>query len=172
MNTAFSLEPLFRHSIGFDRFNDLFERAFEGNATASFPPYNVEKHGDNEYRIVLAVAGFTERDLNIQLEGGVLSVAGGKPEASQDAKVRYMHQGIAQRSFKLTYRLEDHIEVRGARLENGLLIIDLLRVIPEAEKPRQIAITSSEEQGSQVRQLEASRGGETVDAPTSAKTTV
>lgn len=171
MNTAFSLEPLFRHSIGFDRFNDLFERAFEGNATTTFPPYNVEKHGENEYRIVLAVAGFAEQDLNLQLEGGVLTVSGAKPEASQDAKVRYMHQGIAQRSFKLTYRLEDHIEVQGARLESGLLIVDLLRVIPEAEKPRQIAITSSAQEDTQVRQLEASKAA-SMDEPAQTKTSV
>lgn len=157
MNTAFSLEPLFRHSIGFDRFNDLFERAFEGNTTTGFPPYNVEKHGDNEYRIVLAVAGFTEQDLSIQLESSVLTVSGTKPESGQDDKVSYMHQGIAQRSFKLTYRLEDHIEVRGAQLENGLLLIDLQRIIPEAEKPREIEITSSERQGSQVKRLEATQ---------------
>lgn len=171
MNTAFSLEPLFRHSIGFDRFNDLFERAFEGNATTSFPPYNVEKHGDNEYRIVLAVAGFTEQELSIQLESGVLTVSGAKPEASQEDKVRYMHQGIAQRSFKLTYRLEDHIEVQGARLENGLLIIDLLRVIPEAEKPREIEISSSERQGSQVKRLETSKEA-SVEEPARTKASI
>lgn len=157
MNTAFSLEPLFRHSIGFDRFNDLFERAFESNAPTGFPPYNVEKHGENEYRIVLAVAGFTEQELSIQLEGGVLSVSGAKPQAEQDDKVRYMHQGIAQRSFKLTYRLEDHIEVRGAKLENGLLIIDLLREIPEAQKPREIEINTSNQESSEMRRLETSR---------------
>lgn len=158
MNTAFSLEPLFRHSIGFDRFNDLFERAFESSATTGFPPYNVEKHGENEYRIILAVAGFTEQELSIQLEGGVLSVSGAKPQAEQDDQVRYMHQGIAQRSFKLTYRLEDHIEVRGAKLENGLLIIDLLREIPEAQKPREIEIDVSSQQRSETRRLETSRG--------------
>ncbi|MDW5378003.1 Hsp20 family protein [Halomonas sp. HP20-15] len=155
MNTAFSLEPLFRHSIGFDRFNDLFERAFESSAPTSFPPYNVEKHGENEYRIVLAVAGFTEQELSIQLEGGVLSVSGSKSQAEQDDAVHYMHQGIAQRAFKLTYRLEDHIEVRGAKLENGLLIIDLLREIPEAQKPREIEISSADR--SEVRRLEATK---------------
>ncbi|WP_455565508.1 Hsp20 family protein [Modicisalibacter luteus] len=119
MNTAFSLEPLFRHSIGFDRFNDLFERAFEGTTTSSFPPYNVEKHGDNEYRIVLAVAGFTEKDLSIKLEGGVLTVSGSKADEKGADNVSYMHQGIAQRSFKLTYRLEDHIEVQGLVLKTA-----------------------------------------------------
>lgn len=156
MTTSFSLAPLFRHSIGFDRFNDLFERAFEGDATASYPPYNIEKHGENEYRIVLAVAGFAERDLQISVESGVLSVTGGKPSSREEGKtVGYMHQGIAQRSFKLSYRLEDHIEVRGASLENGLLTIELLRVIPEEEKPRQIPISSAGQNQPQVRQLES-----------------
>ncbi|GHA84941.1 Hsp20 family protein [Modicisalibacter luteus] len=169
MNTAFSLEPLFRHSIGFDRFNDLFERAFEGTTTSSFPPYNVEKHGDNEYRIVLAVAGFTEKDLSIKLEGGVLTVSGSKADEKGADNVSYMHQGIAQRSFKLTYRLEDHIEVQGARLENGLLVIDLLREIPEAEKPREIEINAIGQDQSRVRQLE-SKQAERVEEPAQMRT--
>ena len=163
--TSFSLAPLFRHSIGFDRFNDLFERAFEGDASTSYPPYNIEKHGENEYRIVLAVAGFTEADLSISLESGVLRISGSKPNNAEEGKtIGYMHQGIAQRSFKLSYRLEDHIEVRGANLENGLLTIDLLRVIPEAEKPRQIPITSGSNNPAQVRQLEASKHETTVES--------
>lgn len=160
--TSFSLAPLFRHSIGFDRFNDLFERAFEGDASASYPPYNIEKHGENEYRIVLAVAGFTEQDLSISVESGVLSVSGSRPNAQQEGKIGYMHQGIAQRSFKLSYRLEDHIEVRGAKLENGLLTIDLLRVIPEEEKPRQIPIASAGQRQTQMKQLEGSKQEENV----------
>ncbi|MCG7600381.1 Hsp20 family protein [Halomonas sp. McH1-25] len=163
--TSFSLAPLFRHSIGFDRFNDLFERAFEGDASTSYPPYNIEKHGENEYRIVLAVAGFTEQDLSISLESGVLSVSGAKPSNTEEAKtIGYMHQGIAQRSFKLSYRLEDHIEVHGAKLENGLLTIDLLRVVPEAEKPRQIPIDSASGSQPQMRQLEASKGETTFES--------
>lgn len=155
MTTALSLAPLFRHSVGFDRFNDLFERAFETDATASYPPYNVEKHTDNEYRIVLAVAGFAEEDLKINVEGGVLSVTGSKPNSGQEGKaIGYMHQGIAQRSFKLSYRLEDHIEVRDARLENGLLTIELVRVVPEEEKPREIPISSGGRRQAQVRKLE------------------
>lgn len=166
MTTAsFSLAPLFRHSIGFDRFNDLFERAFEGDATTSYPPYNIEKHGENEYRIVLAVAGFTEQDLSISVEGGVLSVSGAKPNTTEEGKtIGYMHQGIAQRSFKLSYRLEDHIEVHGAKLENGLLTIHLLRVIPEAAKPRQIPIGSGASTATQVHQLEASKDDTKVES--------
>ncbi|QCF26771.1 Hsp20 family protein [Hydrocarboniclastica marina] len=162
--TSFSLAPLFRHSIGFDRFNDLFERAFEADASTSYPPYNVEKHGENEYRIVLAVAGFAEQDLSINIENGVLTVTGAKPAVEQSGKtVGYMHQGIAQRSFKLSYRLEDHIEVQGANLENGLLTIDLLRVIPEEEKPRQIPIGSNAARQNRVEKVEARRGEEAAE---------
>ena len=160
MTTSLSLAPLFRHSIGFDRFNDLFERAFEGDASASYPPYNIEKHGENEYRIVLAVAGFSEEDLKISVENGVLSVTGTKPGANQESKVGYMHRGIAQRAFKLSYRLEDHIEVRDASLANGLLTIELLRVVPEEEKPRQIPITSR----AQVKHLESRNEEEAVES--------
>lgn len=162
--TSFSLAPLFRHSIGFDRFNDLFERAFEADASASYPPYNVEKHGENEYRIVLALAGFAEQDLSINVESGVLTVTGARPANEQSGKtVGYMHQGIAQRSFKLSYRLEDHIEVQGANLENGLLTIDLLRVIPEEEKPRQIPIGSHAAHQPRVEKTESRREEEAAE---------
>jgi molecular chaperone IbpA len=98
----------------------------------------VEKHGDDAYRIVIAVAGLTEEDLDIQVERGVLTVSGGKRET--DDKVAYLHQGIAQRAFRLSFRLADHIEVRGAALTNGLLSIDLLREVPEEAKPKRILI--------------------------------
>lgn len=138
MATTLSLAPLFRQSVGFDRFNDLFESTLRGEANAAYPPHNVEKHGENEYRIVIAAAGLTEQDMEIQVEKGVLTVAGGKRETQQE--VTYLHQGIAQRAFRLSFRLADHIEVQGAALTNGLLSIDLLRVVPEEAKPRRIAI--------------------------------
>ncbi|MBV6753605.1 Hsp20 family protein [Pseudomonas chlororaphis] len=139
MTTAFSLAPLFRSSVGFDRFNDLFETALRNEPGSSYPPYNVEKHGDDEYRIVVAAAGFQEEDLELQVEKGVLTVSGGKRE-SKTENVSYLHQGIAQRAFKLSFRLADHIEVKAAGLSNGLLNIDLLRVVPEEAKPKRIAI--------------------------------
>ncbi len=142
MTTAFSLAPLFRHSVGFDRFNDLFESAARNDSASSYPPYNVEKHGDDQYRIVIAAAGFQEQDLELQVEKGVLTVSGGKRE-SQAESVTYLHQGIAQRAFKLSFRLADHIEVKGADLANGLLAIDLLRVVPEEAKAKRIAIGST-----------------------------
>ncbi|MDG3815995.1 Hsp20 family protein [Pseudomonas aeruginosa] len=139
MSNAFSLAPLFRHSVGFDRFNDLFESALRNEAGSTYPPYNVEKHGDDEYRIVIAAAGFQEEDLDLQVERGVLTVCGGKREKSTD-NVTYLHQGIAQRAFKLSFRLADHIEVKAASLANGLLNIDLVRLVPEEAKPKRIAI--------------------------------
>ncbi|AHL76043.1 heat-shock protein [Stutzerimonas stutzeri] len=137
--TSFSMAPLFRQSIGFDRFNDLFESASRNEASSSFPPYNVEKHGDDQYRIIVAAAGFQESDLDLQVERGVLTVSGGKRENGGD-HVTYLHQGIAQRAFKLSFRLADHIEVKGAALNNGLLNIELERVVPEEAKPKRIPI--------------------------------
>ncbi|MGY2277540.1 Hsp20 family protein [Pseudomonas monsensis] len=142
MATTLSLAPLFRHSVGFDRFNDLFESALRSEAGTSYPPHNVEKHGDDHYRIVIAVAGLAEADLDIQVEKGVLTVAGDKRESNED--VTYLHQGIAQRAFRLSFRLMDHIEVQGAKLANGLLNIDLLRVVPEEAKPKRIMIGGTE----------------------------
>ena len=139
MTTAFSLAPLFRHSVGFDRFNDLFESAARNEAGSSYPPYNVEKHGEDHYRIVVAAAGFQEQDLDLQVEKGVLTVSGGKRDNSA-AEVTYLHQGIAQRAFKLSFRLDDHIVVKSAGLANGLLSIDLQRIVPEEAKAKRIPI--------------------------------
>ncbi|WP_271411701.1 Hsp20 family protein [Pseudomonas sp. Q1-7] len=139
MSTTLSLAPLFRHSVGFDRFNDLFESALRNESGSSYPPYNVEKHGDDQYRIVIAAAGFQEEDLDLQVERGVLTVAGGKREKS-DESVTYLHHGIAQRAFKLSFRLADHIEVKAAGLQNGLLNIDLVRIVPEEAKAKRIPI--------------------------------
>lgn len=144
MSTAFSLAPLFRHSVGFDRFNDLFESALRNESGSTYPPYNVEKHGDNEYRIVVAAAGFQEQDLDLQVEKGVLTVTGGKNREGDTSSITYLHQGIAQRAFKLSFRLADHIEVKAAGLQNGLLNIDLLRVVPEEAKPKRIPIVGTQ----------------------------
>jgi molecular chaperone IbpA len=144
MTTAFSLAPLFRHSVGFDRFNDLFESAARNESASSYPPYNVEKHGDDQYRIVVAAAGFQEQDLELQVEKGVLTVSGGKRDNNGES-VTYLHQGIAQRAFKLSFRLADHIEVKAAGLVNGLLNIDLLRVVPEEAKAKRIPINGAQQ---------------------------
>ena len=142
MTTAFSLAPLFRSSVGFDRFNDLFETALRNEPGSSYPPYNVEKHGDDQYRIVVAAAGFQEEDLELQVEKGVLTISGGKRDTNEG--VTFLHQGIAQRAFKLSFRLADHIEIKAADLRNGLLSIDLLRVIPEEAKAKRIPINGAE----------------------------
>lgn len=139
MNNTFSLAPLFRSSVGFDRFNDLFESALRNESGSTYPPYNVEKRGDDDYRIVIAAAGFQDDDLELQVERGVLTVSGGRRENGDD-KVTYLHQGIAQRAFKLSFRLADHIEVKGASLKNGLLHVDLVRHVPEEAKPKRIPI--------------------------------
>lgn len=138
MNTAYSLAPLFRSTIGFDRFNDLFESAIHSDI-ASYPPYNVEKRGDDEYRIVIAAAGLQDGDLDIQVERDMLTISAGRRDKAAD-KVQYLHQGIAQRAFKLSFRLADFIEVKGASLENGLLNVELVRHVPEAAKPRRITL--------------------------------
>ncbi|WP_213876642.1 Hsp20 family protein [Pseudomonas sp. dw_358] len=139
MTSAFSLAPLFRSSVGFDRFNDLFELAARNESASTYPPYNVEKHGDDQYRIVVAAAGFQESDLELHVEKGVLTVTGGKRDAKAEG-VTFLHQGIAQRAFKLSFRLADHIEVKAAGLSNGLLNIDLLRLVPEEAKAKRIPI--------------------------------
>ncbi|MHC8305377.1 Hsp20 family protein [Pseudomonas sp. PB3P13] len=142
MTTAFSMAPLFRSSVGFDRFNDLFETALRNEPGSTYPPYNVEKHGDDQYRIVVAAAGFQDEDLELQVEKGVLTISGGKRDTTDG--VTFLHQGIAQRAFKLSFRLADHIEIKTADLRNGLLSIDLLRVIPEEAKAKRIPINGME----------------------------
>jgi Molecular chaperone (small heat shock protein) len=136
--SSLNLNPLFRRSIGFDRFNDLFDYAMQSD-TPNYPPYNIEKTAENSYRIVVATAGFTEDELSLNLENQVLSISG-KPTEAQDTTVEFLHKGIARRTFKLSLRLDEHIEVQQALYENGLLTVDLQRIIPEEKLPRQIPI--------------------------------
>ena len=140
MSNAFSMAPLFRNSVSFDRFSDLFETALRNDSSGGYPPYNVEKRGEDSYRIVVAAAGFQQDDLDLQVEKGVLTVSGSKRESMSDEGVTFLHQGIAQRAFKLSFRLDDHIEIKGANLSNGLLSIDLQRVVPEEAKAKRIPI--------------------------------
>lgn len=134
-----SLTPLFRRSIGFDRLNDLFDYAMQSD-TPNYPPYNIEKTGDHHYRIVVATAGFAEEELMINLENQVLTILGKPAEERTDNTIEFLHKGIVRRSFKLSLRLDEHIEVQHADYENGLLKIDLQRIIPEEKLPRQIPI--------------------------------
>jgi molecular chaperone IbpA len=138
MSTARSLAPLFRQSVGFDRFNDFFESALQSEAATGYPPHNIERYGDDHYRIVVAAAGLSADDLDLRVEKDVLIVCGG--ERDTDAGATYLHQGIAHGAFRLVFHLADHIEVQGATFENGLLMVFLQRLVPEETKPRHIRI--------------------------------
>jgi molecular chaperone IbpA len=133
--------PFFRTTVGFDRLLDLLDQA-DGNAQG-YPPYNIERSDENHYAVTIAVAGFAEKDLGIEVRDGVLTVQG-KREADPNAKPAFLHQGIAGRAFERQFQLAEHVEVRGARLENGLLHVALERVVPEEKKPRKIVINAPE----------------------------
>jgi len=134
----FDLTPLYRSTVGFDRLARMFDEAASFDAPA-YPPYNIERLGEDEYRITMAVAGFAPADIGIEVKGNALTVTGKKAEKT-DVKVEYLHQGIAARSFERRFQLADHVEVKGAEMDNGLLHISLKREIPEALKPRTIAV--------------------------------
>ena len=136
---AFDLSPLFRTSVGFDRLNRMMDDLQNWDSAPSFPPYNIEKLGEDAYRISMAVAGFREPDLDIAVKNNVLTVTGRIAENAPD-ETRYLHRGIASRAFERRFQLAEHIDVTGARLEHGLLHVDLVRLVPEALKPRKIAI--------------------------------
>lgn len=135
------LSPLYRSVIGADRMARMLD-SVDYTDNNSFPPYNIEVVDENRYRITLALAGFTLDDLEIEQENNLLKVSGQKGDEKVEAK--YLYQGIAKRNFERRFQLADHVEVTGARFENGLLHIDLVREIPEAMKPKKIAIQSSE----------------------------
>ena len=135
---AFDFSPLFRSTVGFDRVFDLIDSYAE--QSQGYPPYNIERSDETHYRITLAVAGFAEKNLNLEVREGVLSVTGKHDEAEAPEAAGYLYKGIAGRAFERRFQLAEHVEVRQARLENGLLHIDLERLIPEEKKPRQIAI--------------------------------
>ncbi|MCP4327749.1 MAG: Hsp20 family protein [Alphaproteobacteria bacterium] len=149
---TFDLNPLLRSSIGFDRVNRVLEAATRLDDSAfTYPPYNIEKVGDNEYRLTMAVAGFAEDDLDLTVKESTLIIRGKAKADSENAQ--YMHRGIGRRAFERRFDLADHIEVRGASLVNGLLNVDMVREIPEAMKPRTIAIETKA--GNDVKTVEA-----------------
>jgi molecular chaperone IbpA len=140
MNTI-DLTPLYRSSVGFDRLGALLNSALTtDNSVNGYPPYNIQVLEENKYLITLAVAGFSQEDLDIQVEQGVLTIRGKK---EQDDEQTYLHRGIANRAFERKFNLADFIEVTDASLSNGLLQISLLKEIPEAMKPKTIAINTS-----------------------------
>jgi molecular chaperone IbpA len=140
----FDFTPLYRSSVGFDRLAQMLDDASRFEAPA-YPPYNIERLGEDEYRITIALAGFGPNDINIEVKGNALTVSGKKTDKTE-TKSEYLHQGIAARSFERRFQLADHVEVKGADLTNGLLHISLKREIPEALKPRTIQVRAGDEQ--------------------------
>ena len=137
----FDLSPLYRSTVGFDRLFSMLDQVGGADPGASYPPYNIERTGETAYRITVAVAGFSESDLSIETKEGTLSIRGSKEQRSDaGARPDVLYQGIAARAFERRFQLADHVQVTGASLEHGLLHVDLVREVPEAAKPRRIAI--------------------------------
>ena len=140
---TFDLAPLYRATVGFDQIADLMDRVLTDTGTTStYPPYNIEKTADDSYRISIAVAGFSEEELAVEVRENALIVSAKK--AKEDEGRRYLHRGIANRAFERRFHLADHVRVTGASHSNGMLNIDLAREVPEALKPRRIEIAKGE----------------------------
>lgn len=137
---SFDFSPLYRSTVGFDQLQSLLDSVTREAGSPTYPPYNIERLGESDYRISMAVAGFAESDLALEVKQNVLTISGKRAEPEG---VNYLHQGIAGRSFERRFQLADHVEVKGATLENGLLHVDLVRQIPEQLKPRRISIEST-----------------------------
>lgn len=139
--TTFDFAPLYRSAIGFDRLASMLDSISSNDRTANgYPPYNIELLKEDAYRITMAVAGFVDSDITVEVENNTLTVASDRQEEKGEAERNYLYRGIAERNFRRQFKLADHIRVTGATMENGLLHIDLVREIPEAMKPRQIAV--------------------------------
>ncbi|HWA19940.1 MAG TPA: Hsp20 family protein [Devosia sp.] len=136
---TYDFSPFYRSTVGFDR---LFNRldSLVGQEAKTYPPYNIEKLGEDSWRVTIAVAGFAESDLVIESKENSLTVKGAKAPATEDKTREFLHRGIAERAFELRFQLAEHVEVTGASLENGLLHIETKRELPESKKPRTIAI--------------------------------
>jgi len=140
--TTFDFTPLFRSSVGFDRLSRMLENNMLADQSVSYPPYNIVKESDDHYRITMAIAGFSDKDLEIISKENQLTVSGRVADTQTQKEVTYLHRGIAERAFERRFQLADHIRVTGATVENGLLTIELVREVPETMKPRRIEITS------------------------------
>jgi len=140
MATTTDLSPLYRTLVGFDRIANLIDQATRLDAAPGYPPFNIEQTAEDGFRIELAVAGFGDNDLNIEFKQNTLIVSGAKQPTDEGR--RFLHRGIAERSFERRFGLADHVRVAGAKLENGLLSIDLVRELPEILKPRRIEINT------------------------------
>ncbi|GJE33453.1 Hsp20 family protein [Methylobacterium oxalidis] len=139
---TYDVAPLYRSSVGFDRLFDLLTQAERVEPSAAWPPYNIEKVAEDAYRITMAVAGFTAEDIELTQHDTALLVSGQRK--GQDGEHQYLHRGIAARTFRQTFNLAEHVKVTGASLENGLLTVELKREVPEALKPRRIAINGDQ----------------------------
>lgn len=139
---TFDLAPLYRATVGFDQMADMMNRVMaDQSAAQSYPPYNIEKTGDDAWQIQIAVAGFSDADLSVeQRENGLFVSA--RREGDEDGGRTYLHRGIATRAFERRFALADHVRVTGASVANGMLFVDLVREVPEAKKPRRIEITN------------------------------
>ena len=142
---TFDFSPFYRSTVGFDR---LFSRldTLSAQEAKSYPPYNIERTGEDAYRISIAVAGFSNGDIAVETKENSLVVKGAKPAEPAENKREFLHRGIAERAFELRFQLADYVEVQGATLENGLLHLELKRELPESKKPRIIAINGGTQQ--------------------------
>lgn len=161
MRSAFDFAPFRRSTVGFDRLFDMLENS--GQAQENYPPFDLIKTGENQYRIELAVAGFKPDELDITAQQNVLIVSGRKSEETEDTGADYVYRGIANRSFERRFALADHIQVKGADMRDGLLVVDLVREIPEAMKPRKIDIGGSAPKHDEIGS-NAPASNQTVDA--------
>ena len=152
MRTTFDFAPLWRSTIGFDHLAGLVDGALRHTSEDNYPPYNIERSCENHYRISLAVAGFGADDINVTAEQNALTIEGRKPEKTPG---EYLYQGIAARPFRRVFNLAEHVQVKQASFKDGLLIIDLVREVPEAMKPRRIEIASGASSPSQIEQKQA-----------------
>ena len=150
MRSAFDFTPYRRSTVGFDRLFDMLENSAPGNGGENFPPFDLVKTGDNDYRIDLAIAGFRPDEIDITAQQNVLIVSGKKKDESDEKGSDYIYRGIATRSFERRFALADHIQVRGADMKDGLLSVELVREIPEAMKPRKIDIGGGAERKEQI----------------------
>ena len=166
MRSAFDFAPFRRSTVGFDRLFDMLENNSFGQSQENYPPFDLIKLGDNEYRIELAVAGFKPNEIDITAQQNVLIVSGRKGEENEEKGNDYIYRGIANRSFERRFALADHIQVRGADMKDGLLAIELVREIPEAMKPKKINIGGSQKQPQHDRIGESKKPAseQTVDA--------
>lgn len=161
----FDLSTLYRTGVGFDRLSQLFDEAMRLGDQGGYPPYNVELVGEDQYVISVALAGFNQNEISIETENGMLKIAGRKEK--NDSSRTYLHRGIAERDFELRFHLAEHVKAVGAKMDNGLLSVDLIREIPEAMKPRKIEIGGGDVQWTESRkapeQLESRQDSQTVD---------